>query len=61
MDDHNFCSGCVATSRSGKLQRVCFIGDLNDKGNCPCVNCIIKMMCSTMCEMRETWYLTIMR
>jgi hypothetical protein len=37
----NYCRGCISL--------ICFIGD-NVNGECPCTNCLIKMICDDQCE-----------
>ena len=41
------CNGCAAKGR------VC--STFNNDGSCPCVNCLIKMMCNNQCEKYDEW------
>ncbi len=47
----NYCEGCdtyIYTTRSSAVV-TCTAAKYNDKGQCPCVKCVIKMMCTQMC------------
>lgn len=46
MDD--ICDGCFIKDRIG----YCFTHAVENGENCPCVNCLIKVICSKACEDR---------
>jgi len=48
MNKH--CNGCLTNSEYVHSGPHCGMMSFNDKGECPCVNCIIKMMCETLCQ-----------
>ncbi len=51
---NDMCEGCVAMS--GELL-FCFVRvDFKEHGDCPCGNCIVKMMCSIVCPERTSYY-----
>ncbi len=41
MNTNEHCSGCVSNS--------CGSDQYNDKGQCPCTKCVVKMMCKKAC------------
>ncbi len=50
MDD--ICDGCF-----GKTDNfVCFVQKYEDHSDCPCGNCIIKMVCSEVCQKRRDYF-----
>ena len=44
----NYCEGCF--SLDGARPIGCILVEFNKKGNCPCWQCMIKMMCNSACE-----------
>jgi hypothetical protein len=52
----NYCRGC---SISVPFLVRCSLGTHNDKGHCPCTNCIIKPICQIGCESLKLFELTI--
>lgn len=49
---HNDCEGCLLPSSCG-------IKDLYDNyDDCPCMNCLVKVMCSIVCKERMDYYKT---
>ena len=54
MEDDSFCIGCLAYDNL-TLNRICIRIIYNKTGNCPCVTCIIKMMCGNSCNARNHW------
>jgi len=44
---HNHCDGCYAKGN------VC--SGYNDDGSCPCTECIVKMMCYSLCDVHDKW------
>ena len=59
MEDDSCCIGCAAY-KSVERGRNCSSRQFNHKGDCPCVDCIIKMMCSAYCPLRFKWRRFIM-
>ncbi len=45
------CDGCVIKGDSG----YCMIRTMGEDGNCPCGNCVVKCMCSKICDGRKTY------
>lgn len=45
---NDICDGCVVTRGVG----YCLTHVIENGENCPCVNCLIKVMCSRACEDR---------
>jgi hypothetical protein len=43
----DYCDGCIAPCTPEKT---------GDPSGCPCVNCIVKMMCFDSCDEWEDWF-----
>lgn len=47
----NYCEGCCAYAfNDGDNMVYCYESKYNSEGECPCVKCIVKPMCLTICE-----------
>ena len=47
----NYCEGCLAYTYSDGSEMVCcYESKYNINGECPCVKCIVKMMCLSICD-----------
>lgn len=49
-EDNNYCIGCLSYTGCYITTYRCLFDHYNDKGQCPCSNCIIKCMCDVPCE-----------
>jgi hypothetical protein len=47
----DYCKGCAAYDKYG----ICEMNKFNDNGECPCSECIIKMMCNEACHGWSVW------
>jgi hypothetical protein len=48
----NYCEGCLSYTYyiSERRTLICALMEYNDKGQCPCYNCIVKVMCQDTCD-----------
>lgn len=48
----SYCDGCFSYTYyiSQRRTLVCALMDYNDKGQCPCHGCIVKVMCQNVCD-----------
>jgi hypothetical protein len=46
------CCGCL-THQEDKID--CMYSKYNNHGECPCTNCILKMVCSLSCDQMKIW------
>lgn len=52
----NECEGCYSYSMNQHYDNdVCSFEQFNENGECPCTECLIKMMCSNGCEEYLGW------
>lgn len=50
----DICEGCYGINQK---TRSCFVKlDLEDYENCPCGRCLVKSMCSEVCQERVSFY-----
>jgi hypothetical protein len=51
------CDGCRSTISSEDQIPLCLVYYVRDKlGGCPCMECLIKSMCSRMCDERMQFF-----
>lgn len=45
-----YCKGCFTNNGYDKIDIVaCDVQQFNHRGNCPCVKCVVKPMCTAAC------------
>ena len=53
----DICDGCTGAIYSKVRTRSCAIKDMPDYvDNCPCTNCLIKVVCFNVCPERMSYY-----
>lgn len=51
------CDGCSSTRSSEDQIPLCLVFHVKDKfGGCPCMECLLKVMCSHMCDERLQFF-----
>jgi hypothetical protein len=51
------CKGCNSTHKNDFQPPLCLVYLAKDKcGGCPCIACLIKTMCSQLCETRVKYF-----
>jgi len=48
--EHPECEGCIMNIKSS-----CFIQDLKRSLECPCANCLVKVICKNLTQMCFVW------
>ena len=53
MTETNYCEGCISYSFIGNDRihpQLCNYSYFNQDGKCPCTSCIVKVMCTDVCD-----------
>ena len=48
------CEGCNTHSDEGPPNGCCY-REYNEDNSCPCINCLVKMICNDPCDYYEKW------
>jgi hypothetical protein len=47
------CRGCRYSKLGDvRAKSICIIAKLQIEGKCPCINCLVKVMCNKQCDIR---------
>ena len=52
---NEYCVGCLSVELANNLNQDCYRMKDNDDGKCPCVLCILKVMCTNECDPLIEW------
>lgn len=58
---HNECKGCRSSRQVNNLSGICLsnvIPHMTTSNQCPCINCIVKMICDNKCDDFDQYLLT---